>query len=1079
MLLAWFMNCIIHYIYGMNKNFILTLSLFVFTLTQNAYSQDFSPPVISELSITPSQTTYDITSNNVTLTIRVKAVDDSGVDQSRLGWNSSSLSRSSDCPIDVPNTYSSHWVLVEGDANAGFYERTIVLDNTVLPSCNFQLQRGSFYDTGAYESPHISSLTNFDNLTFFEFNVVNNNALDFSPPVISELSITPSQTTYDITSNNVTLTIRVKAVDDSGVDQSRLGWNSSSLSRSSDCPIDVPNTYSSHWVLVEGDANAGFYERTIVLDNTVLPSCNFQLQRGSFYDTGAYESPHISSLTNFDNLTFFEFNVVNNNALDFSPPVISELSITPSQTTYDITSNNVTLTIRVKAVDDSGVDQSRLGWNSSSLSRSSDCPIDVPNTYSSHWVLVEGDANAGFYERTIVLDNTVLPSCNFQLQRGSFYDTGAYESPHISSLTNFDNLTFFEFNVINSPVYVQNNTCKCPNASVGDTAEINGVTYTVVDNSTIASQVASGNVNLCTSLVTSMEDLFNNNTYFNTDISFWDTSNVTNMNRMFDKASSFDQNIGGWDVSSVTTMDHLFANATSFNQNIGGWNTAAVTNMNGMFRNAEVFNQYIGNWDTSNVTTMDSMLSETDVFNQDLGNWNVSSAINLSYLFNFALAFNQDLSSWCVSNIGSEPDLFGNSSLLTNANMPVWGTCPDGTFGGEAPVAGDGSQANPYQISSLSNLKWISDDSNRWDKHYIQTADIDASTTSYLDNGQGLTPIGNSTTNFTGSYDGGGFIIENLFINRPNSNEIGMFGFVNYGIIKNIQLWGSNIIGDIRVGSIVGELINNAGQFTGNSAEEGVVLGNTTTGGLVGRLGTNSHIHASSYTGTVTGYPSSQNFTGGGNPSNIGGIVGKMKGGSVVRKSFFNGHVFGINYVGGIAGVNSGSEISNSYSIGTITAEDQFVGGITGNTTYDSNDTGRVHTFTSSVITSLNSSSSLGPVVGGQSTSSGDTYEGADNFWNSDLTNLTSAGGSVDFPKTTQQLKTKTTFVDEGWDFTDTWIISGNLNDGYPFIRGNNELDLVNIIFSKETNSLVVTLNQPVNDDDDDERRFSQRRFCT
>ena len=414
--------------------------------------------------------------------------------------------------------------------------------------------------------------------------------------------------------------------------------------------------------------------------------------------------------------------------------------------------------------------------------------------------------------------------------------------------------------------------------------------------------------------------------------------------------------------------------------------------------------------------------------------------------------------------------------------MPVWGTCPDGTFGGEAPTAGDGSQANPYQISSLSNLKWISDDSNRWDKHYIQTADIDAAQTANWNAsgtstgfyGQGFDRLLETrTTKFTGSYDGQEvFIIDNLFIHIQTyiGTEIGMYSVLQIlRLIKNIKLWGSNIIGDIRVGSIVGELINNAGQFTGNSAEEGVVLGNTTTGGLVGRLGTNSHIHASSYTGTVTGYPSSQNFTGGGNPSNIGGIVGKMKGGSVVRKSFFNGHVFGINYVGGIAGVNSGSEISNSYSIGTITAEDQFVGGITGNTTYDSNDTGRVHTFTSSVITSLNNSSSLGPVVGGQSTSSGDTYEGADNFWNSDLTNLTSAGGSVDFPKTTQQLKTKTTFVDEGWDFTDTWIISGNLNDGYPFIRGNNELDLVNIIFSKETNSLVVTLNQPVNDDDDED----------
>ncbi|PTL99106.1 MAG: hypothetical protein DA394_07295, partial [Candidatus Arcticimaribacter sp.] len=73
----------------MNKNFILLLSLFALLLSQKAFGQDFSPPIISELSITPNQTTYDISSNNVTLTIRVKAEDDSGVDQSRLSWNSS------------------------------------------------------------------------------------------------------------------------------------------------------------------------------------------------------------------------------------------------------------------------------------------------------------------------------------------------------------------------------------------------------------------------------------------------------------------------------------------------------------------------------------------------------------------------------------------------------------------------------------------------------------------------------------------------------------------------------------------------------------------------------------------------------------------------------------------------------------------------------------------------------------------------------------------------------------------------------------------------------------------------------
>ena len=116
-----------------------------------------------------------------------------------------------------------------------------------------------------------------------------------------------------------------------------------------------------------------------------------------------------------------------------------------------------------------------------------------------------------------------------------------------------------------------NGTCKCPNASVGDTAfNENGTTYTVVDNSTIqAESVNSGNVNLCTTLVTNMTDVFKDKSSFNSDISFWDTSNVTLMESMFANATNFNQDISGWDVSSVTDMAYLFYQARAFNQDIG------------------------------------------------------------------------------------------------------------------------------------------------------------------------------------------------------------------------------------------------------------------------------------------------------------------------------------------------------------------------------------------------------------------------------------------------------------------------------------------------------------------------------
>ena len=163
-------------------------------------------------------------------------------------------------------------------------------------------------------------------------------------------------------------------------------------------------------------------------------------------------------------------------------------------------------------------------------------------------------------------------------------------------------------------------------ALVGNEYELNGVSYTVVDDSTIDAQIANANVNLCTTFVNNMSDLFKDNSSFNSDINFWDTSNVT-------------------------TMNSIFENATAFNQDIGNWDTSSVTDMVGMFYEASSFNQDIGSWDTSKVTSMDRMFWAAD-------------------------AFNQDLSGWCVSNISSEPTGFATSSTLPNFIKPVWGTCP-------------------------------------------------------------------------------------------------------------------------------------------------------------------------------------------------------------------------------------------------------------------------------------------------------------------------------------------------------------------------------------------------------------------
>ena len=107
-----------------------------------------------------------------------------------------------------------------------------------------------------------------------------------------------------------------------------------------------------------------------------------------------------------------------------------------------------------------------------------------------------------------------------------------------------------------------------------------------------------------------------------------------------------------------------------------------------------------------------------------------------------------------------------------------------GTYSG-----GSGTSGDPYQISNTADLIELSKTSGDWSKYFIQTADIsfnadesqvdwddDGTATWDADDQLGFSPIGNSTTKFTGSYDGGGYTIDNLFINRPSTENVGFFG---------------------------------------------------------------------------------------------------------------------------------------------------------------------------------------------------------------------------------------------------------------------------------------------------------------
>ncbi|WP_206731860.1 GLUG motif-containing protein, partial [Aliarcobacter trophiarum] len=141
-------------------------------------------------------------------------------------------------------------------------------------------------------------------------------------------------------------------------------------------------------------------------------------------------------------------------------------------------------------------------------------------------------------------------------------------------------------------------------------------------------------------------------------------------------------------------------------------------------------------------------------------------------------------------------------------------------------------------INNINQLQWISQALNG---RYELGSNIDASDTTTWNSGAGFKQIGdNSTgnidTRFTGIFDGKGYVIDGLYINRANENFVGLFGYTdsygaNKGTILNLGLTNVDITGRDYVGGLVGH--NNSSTIT-NSYVTGNVSGNTQVGGLVG-----------------------------------------------------------------------------------------------------------------------------------------------------------------------------------------------------------------------------------------------------
>lgn len=256
---------------------------------------------------------------------------------------------------------------------------------------------------------------------------------------------------------------------------------------------------------------------------------------------------------------------------------------------------------------------------------------------------------------------------------------------------------------------------------------------------------------------------------------------------------------------------------------------------------------------------------------------------------------------------------------------------------------GSGTEADPFQIGNAIQLFVVGylTDSNTY---FEQINDIDLTNTynqSSVNNeeiinyneGKGFNPIGSSEP-FKGSYDGQGYKIKGLYINRNNQDNVGLFGTVlssdvdHPAVLKNIHIellesdkintLTNGIIGRTNVGGLVGNIYGTSrpAQIINCSVARSTVIGSNYVGGLCGQVGAKVSI-TGSFTESDVYSVSNESYSGG----LIGNIYAGASADTTISKCFSSSGVFA-------ATANANDKIGKSGG---------FVGAITAGTSYLSN----------------------------------------------------------------------------------------------------------------------------------------------
>lgn len=267
--------------------------------------------------------------------------------------------------------------------------------------------------------------------------------------------------------------------------------------------------------------------------------------------------------------------------------------------------------------------------------------------------------------------------------------------------------------------------------------------------------------------------------------------------------------------------------------------------------------------------------------------------------------------------------------------------------------SGNGTAEDPYRIYTDIHLAQMANFLNQQGVVFELMKDIDL--TDYIAENspaEGWMPIGVESTPFKGVLKGNGHTLSGLYINRPNTNHVGLFGYGNGITVDGLNIEATTITGRQYVAPLCGTLYGSCSIANCNvSVQQATAY--CDLGGIVGfmhegRTINNCHVSgkfetldlASFEWGTIGGIGGSiyettitnSSFRGDvkGERKAAGGIVGSANHTSFVSCSSY-GTVSGVTYVGGLCGSSFNyCDFTNSAAKMNITATDDYSGGVVG-----------------------------------------------------------------------------------------------------------------------------------------------------